>query len=366
MKGILITILSILTGICTTGQIPLKAIIVDNIESKHINHDVTIGFTLYAGDKATTNNYNLVVHPVLLNETDSLNLPLIIIQGRNARIAEERYILATGQANIDNSYYLDNGESVAYTATVPFQAWMEGADLDLQGMSIGCCSATEVTLGNIAQNLLGKTEVIEEVPVEQPTYYTTADQLANKYPFLSSIENYDRSGSRDGALTIYFRQGKRIIDRAYKDNNRSLVELVSAVRAIQSSTDSRIVRILIAGYASPEGAAAFNEQLAGDRAAALKQFLFEYTALRQDQIQMHNGAVDWAGLRKLVAESGMYEKQQILDIIDNTPLWDSDQQRGRLGRLMNLNGGEPYRYMLNNFFPLLRNAAYIKVYYENL
>ena len=35
-----------------------------------------------------------------------------------------------------------------------------------------------------------------------------------------------------------------------------------------------------------------------------------------------------------------------------------------LGLLMKLNGGKPYHYMKQHFFPKLRNAGYIKVFYE--
>ena len=66
----------------------------------------------------------------------------------------------------------------------------------------------------------------------------------------------------------------------------------------------------------------------------------------------------------MVAKSDMAYRDRILSIIDNVP----ESGYGGLSRqaeLMRLGGGEPYRYMLNNFFPELRNATYIKVYYEN-
>jgi hypothetical protein len=38
---------------------------------------------------------------------------------------------------------------------------------------------------------------------------------------------------------------------------------------------------------------------------------------------------------------------------------------GREGELKKLNGGLPYRYMLEYFFPQLRHAALVWVYYTN-
>ena len=81
--------------------------------------------------------------------------------------------------------------------------------------------------------------------------------------------------------------------------------------------------------------------------------------LGAEQIELYNGKVNWGGLRKLVAQSSMPYRDQVLNIIDNTPDYR------RQAELMRLGGGAPYRYMLNNLFPELRNATYIKVYYEN-
>jgi hypothetical protein len=61
----------------------------------------------------------------------------------------------------------------------------------------------------------------------------------------------------------------------------------------------------------------------------------------------------------------MPQKQRIVELIDTVPVWDKARNLGRLGELMRLDGGEPYRYMLDKLFPELRQAAYIKVYFEN-
>ena len=94
---------------------------------------------------------------------------------------------------------------------------------------------------------------------------------------------------------------------------------------------------------------------------ALKDFLLRNTAFPADSMTLFNGSEDWRGLRKLVAASDLYEREEILRIIDNVPV-----TQGRELELMKLSGGRPYLYMLEHMFPELRNAAFIKVYYENL
>jgi hypothetical protein len=123
--------------------------------------------------------------------------------------------------------------------------------------------------------------------------------------------------------------------------------------------------IVIAGFASPEGSPELNDRLALDRAVAVKEFMMDNSSVEGRSIRIFNGGTDWAGLKKLVEESDIYRKQRIVDIIENTPVWDSRRGVGRRGELMRLDGGDPYRYMLTNFFPQLRQAAYIRVYYES-
>ena len=168
----------------------------------------------------------------------------------------------------------------------------------------------------------------------------------------------DNSGNNSN-LTVYFRQGRNNIDLSYRDNSYSLNRFLTAVKELQNSTDSHVTKVLIAGFASPEGTAELNARLGQTRAETTRRYLIENGMLGAGQIELYNGRVNWTGLRKLVAQSNMPYREQVLNIIDNTP--DSRRQ----AELMRLGGGEPYRYMLNNLFPELRNATYIKVYYEN-
>jgi hypothetical protein len=154
-----------------------------------------------------------------------------------------------------------------------------------------------------------------------------------------------------------------VIDRNFGDNNRNLVELISAVRALVAAEDARIERVVIAGFASPEGSSALNDRLAHDRAMSVKEFLVSNSAIDPRTIRIINGGVDWTGLRELIEQSDIYSKWRMIDIIDNTPVWDSHRRVGRHGQLMRLEGGVPYRQISREFFPLLRQAAYIKVYY---
>lgn len=225
-------------------------------------------------------------------------------------------------------------------------------------------------------------------------YYSVADSLANHFSFLapssefgqgnkskeaklfnldmalnmnteslSSSQNPDErfvAENEEGAILIHFSRSATIIDRYYQENNTSLVTLASVLKMIQVSDDSRVSKIVVAGFASPEGLLSENERLAQKRAFAVRNFILANSTVHADSIYLYNGSEDWRGLRKLVAASDMEAKNEILRIIDNVPI-----KAGREKRLMDLAGGAPYRWMALHFFPKLRNAAYIKVYYTD-
>ena len=392
-----------LSATAAQSQTDRHSIEASNIELTRTANNVTLIFNLHAGAKATGSQYSLVVTPTIRNGNNSSPLPSIIIQGKRAKIAAERHELATGLRHYQQEpVYMTVGSSTRYSATIPYENWMNGGQVVLEGVNIGCCSSTESSLGLLASNILSGAQIREvqivEASVAAPVGTTTGDRLAAQYSFISPISAFEearkspdglfdynmplnlgkgltvpRQGeverfinqTREGSMSVYFHQGKYDIDRDFSSNSRTLVEMITAVRTLITSNDSRIVRIVIAGFASPEGSLAVNDRLAWDRAVAVKNFLTANSNIRPETIHIYNGSVDWIGLRELVARSDIYQKYQIMDIIDHSPVWDSRSQRGRLSELMRLDRGNPYRYMLRNFFPQLRQAAYIKIYYEN-
>lgn len=362
MKRVYMGLLLLFTIIAGMAQDGRQSIQVSNMEVYCNNEKVTLKFVLQAGERSVQSDYSLIVLPVLKHNNDSIVLPEITIQGSRASIAEKRDLLAQGKKKKEKVFSTTNGGKVSYVVTTPYQEWMHFSELIFNGLLTGCCSAKEVVIGSISGHKVPAQSVHfatmkAAVPEEQ---ISTADRLAIHFPFLSSMKLLDHN--RDGSLTIYFGQAQRTIDHHYKNNRETLVQLVSVIRMIERSIDSCISEIVIAGYASPEGDPAFNEQLAGDRGVALRNFLMENTSLLSEQIYVYNGSIDWSGLREMVETSDRYDKLEILEII-NAP---EREEGNRLKKLMSLNDGKPYHYLLNNFFPLLRNAAYVKVYYRNL
>lgn len=205
---------------------------------------------------------------------------------------------------------------------------------------------------------------------------TTAQTLATTHPFLAPIaelgDAFDTNPQQyitnhcDGSLSLYFNKGAQLLEPAYRNNQAVMNKLIDAVGQIERSADSRVVRVVIAGFASPEGKMADNDRLAHDRAVAIKNYLVANSTLTSNKIDIYNGGVDWAGLRQLVDQSNMYNKEQVLHIIDTVPAdINYRTNTSRKKSLMDLNSGKEWNQMASLYFAELRNATYIKVYYDN-
>ena len=179
-----------------------------------------------------------------------------------------------------------------------------------------------------------------------------------------SKEDIDRY--RDEAtLVVYFPVGSVQVLPEFENNRAQLDHLLSVLNKIAASKDSRIAKILVVGSASPDGSAELNSRIAGKRAQVLVDHIMSRTKLASSFFEVSNDQVAWRMLRRFVADSDMDSRQEVMNIIDTAPVWDAAKKAGRLGLLMKLNGGKPYRHMKQHFFPKLRNAGYIKVFYES-
>lgn len=395
MKKFMIMIcVSLLATGTAFAQTESNTIDATDIRLVRTDRNVTVSFTLGSGKKAVKAGYDLVVTPTIRAYSGERRLSPIVIRGKRSKAVALRQELAAGGDRAGQSVtYTTPGVSTYYTATIPYEDWMAGGRLALDGVSVGCCSSTEVVLGVVASNILnpGPQQIETTVvgtPVVVPQSKSTGELMAERYPFVAPASEFELIGRileqspatlggarseipqsaiaeiREGSISIFFAQGLHDIDNNLGDNNQNLVAMVAAVRAIASASDSRIAAVVIAGFASPEGSAGFNDRLAWNRAVAVKKFLTDNTEVDPRVVNIYNGGVDWTGLRQLIDESDMYQKQRMIGIIDNTPVWDANRGAGRLGELMRLDGGEPYRRISGEFFPQLRQAAFIKVYYE--
>ena len=166
------------------------------------------------------------------------------------------------------------------------------------------------------------------------------------------------------SMKIFYRRGYRNVDLSFRDNRAQMERFLNLTEA--ALKNDRVEKVVIRSYASPDGTAEANERLSVGRAEELKAYLVREGNIPASLIEYHAEGIAWGMLREQVAASDMAGRDEVLDILDHTPLWIYDDDNrivdGRKKQLMDLQGGKPYNYMLEHFFPELRNSVSTVLY----
>lgn len=371
-KAILLILFSVFT--VTTASAQSGRVQISGLTVERTGENVDISFTAYIGRKAVPGGTAMIYAPFLTDGTYTVSLPPLIIQGKRAEISWDRHEWKHGaRVRYEEGIYAKNRQIVKYRTSVPFQQWMQGGSLGIETVTAGCCSS-RTELFAMAENILPapKPETVPEIelPAEPKT---VAEELAVALPFVLPASDFDPQqpikfydDERDNSLTVYYKINSHIIEPGYADNRQTLNNLLAAIDILMSSSDSRVERVVVGGFASPEGPFELNDRLAWERAVSVKEYIIRNTQLRDHEVMVFNGSADWRGLRMMVERDRFVPgRQQILDLIDFHPVWDSRTQTGRIAKIRKLENGESFRYLAEHIFPKLRNGAFIRVYFED-
>lgn len=162
------------------------------------------------------------------------------------------------------------------------------------------------------------------------------------------------------SVRIYYRVGRSTLDTLLRNNGSRLREFGRRMETFLADTTCRMQSVRITSGASPEGGTPVNKRLAKERAEHIRAFLKRNARLDTLRFESLPRGVDWRGLEKLVIASEMPYRDEVLDILHNTPEWVIrngkvvDSRQRQLGMLA---GGRPWRYMEAHFFPELRYSA---------
>lgn len=322
-----------------------------------VNELAQRGDSLYVDMAVTTEGRNVPSRmsadftPVLVSGERSLALPAVSLMGRNSYRNHRRALAlmsAKERVAYEKSapYYVVpdyKGDSrMDYRLALPYEAWMSSAKLTLQRIDCGCgkSSVTDVRL------LAGKVSLEEVIVIER---YRIEPHLAYIRPEAEAV----KSRAEQGESFLDFAVGKTAVNPEFGRNAAELEKIRRMIDLVQDDKDLTIKRIVIVGYASPEGSLAMNERLSEGRAKALRDYLqSRYPAIPGSLYSIRFGGENWDDLVKAVQTSDMPDKQAVLDIIDRYSIIG-----GREAKLMALKGGTPWRYMLREMFPSLRKVT---------
>ncbi len=155
---------------------------------------------------------------------------------------------------------------------------------------------------------------------------------------------------------IYFREAYRYVDYSYRNNRVALKNIISAIDSAQCN--GTFISVDIQAWASPTGADKRNKLLAKNRSNELAKWISNNTNIPEEKIRKSSGGVGWNILRELVAASNAAYKDDVVDILDNTPTYVTDKNNnivtGRRKKLMDHNYGRTWHDMKERFFPEIR------------
>lgn len=162
------------------------------------------------------------------------------------------------------------------------------------------------------------------------------------------------------SVQVFFRQGYSILEPDYRDNGARLEAFAEQVRILRQDTLCRVKGIRIVGAASPEGITRLNERLSENRAKSIIAWFKDRLPFPEASFEVRSLGVDWERLTALVEASDMPYRDEVLDILRNTPEWvirDGKVVDGRKRQLGMLRGGRAWWYMEEHFFPELRSSG---------
>lgn len=157
---------------------------------------------------------------------------------------------------------------------------------------------------------------------------------------------------------IFFRFDKTDVDVNYLDNAQN----IASIRHYLANSH-RVDSITIYSYASPEGIARHNRELAKGRAYAAKNILLQHSpdssVLSSDMIRVCPLSENWPGLIKEVEKRyRRHDRDRVLRILKNKRI-SNDTRKWRLERL---DGGYTWSFLRRIYMPELRVATWVCVY----
>ncbi|MCD8073132.1 MAG: OmpA family protein [Alistipes sp.] len=353
-----ITVVSILAAKAQNHAVEIVGPSVDKI-----GDNVTVSFGIVPGKFPS--DYSVTVTPVLFNgQGEFTSLEPVRLVGR------KRYIYDRRTRNLSGDSRLVGKRSPVerYSATIPYRDWMQYVSVAVEQVGEGCCRQFEQPLTEVAAGQLLYYDIKPYFDVTPMRYeLTELERYDLDNPFLHPMEDYDKRydilyKDRDkGTSVVIFTVGSHQLDLGFQGNMDVLEAIGKAFELIESDPNAVLKHIMIAGYASPEGSLAFNTALADRRARSVKSYIQTLMTDPADHLfELYNGREDWDGLREKVEGSQMPSRGEVLEVIDGYTI----EQQERKRKLRELHAGVPYAYMLENFYPALRSAGYVQVYYE--
>ena len=279
-------------------------------------------------------NQSVTLTPWLVGENDSVALPAVVVNGRNAAIKYERERRRRVPGAEALRLRKDAGLAWSGAAEVPYRPWMDLCTLSLHEDLCGC----------------GDPQGEAAIPFGPLFDNRPAPEM--EVTFIQPVVEATKARAEQGSAFVDYQVNKTNILPDYRSNRAEIAKITATIDLVKNDPLVTITEINIHGYASPEGSYANNARLAEGRALSLKNYVRGLYTLPEKVFTSASTPEDWAGLRRLVAASELADRDAILGVID------SDMAPDAKDAALKSRFPQSYQVMLTQMYPALRHSDY--------
>lgn len=270
----------------------------------------------------------------------------------NGKVKDKLLARSRVLAGYDNSLYAsvrtggrNFSKTVRYSGRVKAEPWMENAHVVLIQEVSNCRGDYRRTaLEVIAPRIRNM-----EKPVLDAVY-------SPHVPFIQPPHEAVKSRAASGEANIVYTSGNAEIKPSLGDNYAELSKIQRSIDEVRNLPGAQIKAVSISSYASPEGGWESNQRLSERRAASLTEWVRLNTSLHGTDLSARGYGEDWMRFGEMMEKDrglGYADREYVLSVMNSYESPDAKESR-----LRRHNGGQTFRYLLNNVFPPLRRSEY--------
>lgn len=369
----------VLSGFVSATSAKGNRLLVGQPQVRKDGDSVRVSFRIDVDRDCMNKRRSILILPAVRNDDGmSAYFAAVIVEGKRSKVAEKRYLRYSDRSSVpEDVIYMKDRVALDYSAAVLYRPWMEGAEFTVETIDAGCYRYKKLVDQVLIPDLHLKARIdgvsshfASQRSTDGPKSGISAEKEIFTHPYIFEYNEQDLAGTLDGNLydedrenapTLYF-SGNNTTTGSFQDKERPFSGVMPVLRSIMESERIELRAIVVAGYAAPSEDFSVSDRRGWERAVTLKKYLMESCSLPTEVIHVYNGSEDWAALRAMIEHSHYDWTAEAVRIIDTTPVTDASGRMVRLEKLQKLNGGAPYRFISENYFPKLRRASVLKIY----
>lgn len=334
MRRIIVVIATVIVAHLTvSAQTDFKKIIINDADLARNQNLMTVSMDFDFSAFNVESNRAVLLTPYIIKGEVSVALPALGFYGRDRYFYYIRNDKQLTSSEIKDAYLESKmPEYIPYIVNVPFEKWMNGADLVIERKVFGCCGKLEEE--DLCRLDRYKVFIPEYIYVKPPKPEMRKERCI------------------EGNAYVDYPVSQTVIYPDYHNNDVELAKIKNTIDSVKFDQDISVTSVFIKGFASPESPYNNNARLAKGRTQSIKDYVLGMYVFDDDLITTDFEPENWEGLREYLVATDLPHKDQIISIIDN----DEDPDRKELQ--IKTKYPDDYKYILDNCYPNLRRTYY--------